>query len=712
MQVIEQERRKLSRRLDEVSRLCEADVPPATFYGEMLKRLLESLAAPAGAVWTRTPQGNLQLQFQVNLREVGLDKSEEGRQSHDELLRNAMIHPGPQHLLPHSGVGQAGQDGKAPPGNPTNYLLLLVPILMNDGVGGLIEIWQNPNRPPQAVPGFLQYMALMADLCGRYQRNQMLGMMKGQEQVYTQIEAFARDIHASLNPIEVAYRIANEGRRIIECDRVSVALRYARKPRVEAISGADVVERRSNLVQLMQTLCFEVMKWGEKLVFTGTKDDTLPPKVLDALNKYLEESASKLLVIQPLKDEREKDSKKPPRSALMMEAFDPPAEPQQLIQRLEVVAKHATSALYNAVEHRRIPMRFLWMPLARLQEGLGGQAQAIAMAVAVGLTLLISAMVFVPYPLKMDAEGKLVPEARRNAYYPGTLGTIMTFHVSPNETVGEGKELFTAHDIQQQKAMEELQADIEKLNRQALAKRNQANDLSLPDAQRKEAREQEKLLSADAARKEKQLINMMTVLHAVSDRAEDKFKFYALAPKFTDAERAEAQKRGVQPEWTILNSNFKEDFLNRTVRPSDPVLRLGAKNGPWELEIKIPQKHLGQVLLAFEREKTDVLDVDFLLLSDPTRVFCGKLHRGKIAGEARPSQDEALASSTSEAEPVALAYVTIAGDGIDPDQQVPPELLLSGVEVHAKVRCGNRAMGYSVFHGVWEFLFEKVVFFF
>src|SRR5260370_26938147 len=132
MQVIEQERRKLSRRLDEVSRLCEADVPPATFYGEMLKRLLESLAAPAGAVWTRTPQGNLQLQFQVNLREVGLDKSEEARQSHEELLRNAVMHPGKMQLLPHSGVGQGGLDGKAPPGNPTDFLLLLVPIVVNE----------------------------------------------------------------------------------------------------------------------------------------------------------------------------------------------------------------------------------------------------------------------------------------------------------------------------------------------------------------------------------------------------------------------------------------------------------------------------------------------------------------------------------------------------------------------------------------------------
>src|SRR6516164_7303713 len=101
--VIEQERRRLSRRLDEVARMCEADVPPPVFYGEMLKRLLESLAAPAGAIWTRTPQGHLQLQFQINVKEVGLDRSDETRQSHEELLRQAVTQTKPFHLPPHSG---------------------------------------------------------------------------------------------------------------------------------------------------------------------------------------------------------------------------------------------------------------------------------------------------------------------------------------------------------------------------------------------------------------------------------------------------------------------------------------------------------------------------------------------------------------------------------------------------------------------------------
>ena len=41
-----------------------------------------------------------------------------------------------------------------------------------------------------------------------------------------------------------------------------------------------------------------------------------------------------------------------------------------------------------------------------------------------------------------------------------------------------------------------------------------------------------------------------------------------------------------------------------------------------------------------------------------------------------------------------------------------PELLIAGTEVHAKVRCGNHALGYSLFYGVWEFLYEKVIFFF
>ena len=80
---------------------------------------------------------------------------------------------------------------------------------------------------------------------------------------------------------------------------------------------------------------------------------------------------------------------------------------------------------------RRIPMRWVWMPLAKVQEGLGGKARAISALVVVALSLLGSAMYLVPYPLKMDSSGNLLPVVRRIAYPPET-GMVESFSVNPN----------------------------------------------------------------------------------------------------------------------------------------------------------------------------------------------------------------------------------------------------------------------------------------
>src|SRR5882724_1720888 len=121
--MLEETRRHINRLIDEISRLSEADLAPADYYSEVLKRVLAAMAAPVGAIWTRTQQGNLQLGFQINLREVGLD--EEGRRIHDELLRHAVANAQPMHLPPHSGGGPL-KEGHVAPGNPSGFLLLLV----------------------------------------------------------------------------------------------------------------------------------------------------------------------------------------------------------------------------------------------------------------------------------------------------------------------------------------------------------------------------------------------------------------------------------------------------------------------------------------------------------------------------------------------------------------------------------------------------------
>jgi hypothetical protein len=696
---LEQERRRIALRLEEVAKLSDSNVPPGAFYGEMLKRLLETLAAPSGAVWARTPQGNLQLQYQINLKEIGLEQNEEARKSHEELVRQAIMQPRPFHVPPRSGVGIA-EEGKPPAGNATDYLLLVAPIIANQQAAGLIEVWQHANRPPQAITGYLQYMTYMAELTSRYQRNQIVGQLSGQQQVWTQLEAFARQVHSSLHPTEVAYQVANEGRRLIECDRVTVAIRqYGSKARIEAVSGADVVETRSNLVRLMRTLCEQVIKWGEKLVFNGVRDDSLPPKVLTALDAYLAESNSKLLVVQPLRDERE-TGRRPPRSALLMECFEPPAEPQQIIARLDVVARHATPALYNAVEHRRIPGRLIWQPLAKLQDGVGGKSKAIS-AIAIGLISFLGALLYlVPYELKMESNGKLVPWARRIVYAP-TAGQVEAFNVEPGTVVMEGSELAQLYSTELAKQIRALEAAIVGSDKEGRSL-SHTSAQGIPENDKKRILNDEDIKKDQSSRRRRELEDFFLRTNANPD--ESKYgEFYLRAPKFTPEEK----NRVNRAEWTVLNGNFKDEWLHRPAKPSDPILKLGAKDGPWEIELRIPQKHISQVLQAYERNDGQPLAVDFLLCSDKTRTYRGILKRERIASEAIPNRDE-----KDESEPEVIAFVSIDDPSIDPAYRLSREALTSGTEVHAKVRCGKHRLGYALFYGVWEFLYEKVVFFF
>jgi hypothetical protein len=165
----------------------------------------------------------------------------------------------------------------------------------------------------------------------------------------------------------------------------------------------------------------------------------------------------------------------------------------------------------------------------------------------------------------------------------------------------------------------------------------------------------------------------------------------------------------------VLTGDFREQLFHRYVKPNEQLLRIGDydKRDPriseWEVELKIPQKHIGQILAAYSHatdERGD-LDVDLLLSSKPTSIYKGKLSKAKIALEANPNRDD-----HNESEPVVLAWVRLSGAGIDEDAELPPDQLVTGVEVHTRVRCGNHAMGYSLFYGVWEFIYEKIVFFF
>ena len=96
--------------------------------------------------------------------------------------------------------------------------------------------------------------------------------------------------------------------------------------------------------------------------------------------------------------------------------------------------------------------------------------------------------------------------------------------------------------------------------------------------------------------------------------------------------------------------------------------------------------------------------VELVFLSVPTRTFRGKLARDRVGSQAGPNRDE-----LTHPEPVILVTARVQGADLPEEARVPADLLVTGTEVHAQVRCGEHPLGYSLFHGLWEFVCEKVV---
>jgi hypothetical protein len=687
--------KKLTKSIDaafeEVAKLSGSNLPPTDFYHQMVTKVIQAIGAVAGAVWLRTPQGFLQLQCQVNIDKVGLDEKKGGRQTHNELLRRAFQSNRPMMLEPYGRVG--GDDGPLA-ANMTEFLVILAPIMMDDGQSiGLLEVWQEPYVDTRIHPTFMNYVVQMGGYASNYNR-------------HAQLETFTKTIHSSLNPTEVAFQIANEGRRIIGCDRICVGIRHGKRTTIEAVSAADVVEKSSTHIKRMRKLFDAVINWGEKLTYTGTRDETLPPDVLYALDNYLAESNPKMLVMTPLRDEREKTKetiRKKARSGILMESFETPEMVEPLINRLEVVSGHAAPALYNASEVKRIPLKFLWKPLGMLQEGLGGKARFWAALIGLALVALTLAMIYVPYPLKLEASGQLLP-LERHYIFPQLEGQVVEFKVRPGDVVNSRAPIANLRSSEILQKITELNGDI--IAEEERIRTNKGIQNAAPGPEGARTRVEADIKIQEAESKRKSLIDLLAKYRVAwnADPLRDGI-FTVTAPEF-EPSRTSNQA----PKWTVLTADFVEQLSGKSVRPSDHMIRIGNVSGAWLIEQKIPQQHVGQLVKAFEHpdnREREWLDVDVLLRSDPTRTFKGRLYKRDIAGEAVPNRDD-----HNQSDPIIYANVTINHKDIPQEYHIPPEFLKTGAEVTTKIRCGDHAMGHSLFYGVWEWFYEHVVFFF
>ena len=126
-QLIEQTKQQIRSLVAEIAQLSKTDVAPEEFYGEFLPRIVSALAAVGGAVWTLNPEGQLALQYQVNLQETRLRENEDAS---GPARPAALQGPGRQRgdagaAALRAGPGRSSSTQETPAANPTDFLLVL-----------------------------------------------------------------------------------------------------------------------------------------------------------------------------------------------------------------------------------------------------------------------------------------------------------------------------------------------------------------------------------------------------------------------------------------------------------------------------------------------------------------------------------------------------------------------------------------------------------
>jgi len=669
-ELVEETKQQIRNLVREIAQLSKSELTPIQYYDAFLNRVVSALAAVGGAIWIVAESGGLELAYQINLLETHLADSTENQNQHGRLLRRVMTSGQAILAAPHSGATDEDEGG-----NPTDFLLVLNPLKTDQETKGIVEVFQRPGAPVNVQKGYSRFLTQMCDLAGDFLKTRQLRHFNSRQVLWSQLENFTRIAHRSLDPRLTAYTIANEGRRLIDCDRVSVAIRKGRKCIIEAVSGQDTFDKRSNTVSMLARLATAVTATGEPVWYTG---DTsfMAPQVEDAVQAYVDEAHSKTVAIIPLRRPQESPDEKelsPVIGALIVEQIEDSRPKEGLAQRIEVVSEHSATALANALEHNDLFLMPVWRALGKAQWVLKARTLPKTIAILSAVVGAILFLTFWPADFELQGDGKLQPEVRREVFAP-IDGTVIEVDAAHGQMVEAGQRLALLRNNDLQVLSAETLGKLEATKAQIRAKQQSLAEVRKADEMNR--------LNAEIAELKQQQFG----LEEQCKLLEEKRKLLKIV----------APIRG-----QVINPfHIKETLLARPVKQGQVLMgmaEIGQSEDQWELEILMPEDRMGHVarhrLEHAQTNPEEGLTVTYILHSNPGRKLIG--HVVDI--------HEIVSSHGEEGNSVLVRVAVNKNDLTETDRK-------PGVGVTAKIDCGRASLGYVLFHDVIAFIQSKILF--
>lgn len=673
-ETVEQTKQQIRTLINEIAEMSRTDTAAEEYYPAVLKRIVDALAAVGGAIWLLNEAGQLNLSYHINVNQNLLSHESDDATKHSKLLSRLFMR-GKAELIPaNSMLGEDQQEG-----NPSDYLLVVAPLATGKQTTGLVEIFQRPDSAPNIQRGYLRFLEQMAGLIGEWLKGHNLQRVSDRQLMWQQADHFARLVHDNLDLRDTAFTIANEGRQLIGCDRVSVALKRGRRCKVEAISGQDTIESRSNIVTSLNNLATRVVSAGRSLWYDGSAED-LPPQLEEAIEDYVDLSHGRTIAVLPIRRpekvidgdvhsketiQREDLSKREIIGALIIEQIESQVPAETLRARCDLVYEHTARALCNSMTHSELFLMPVWRFLGRAMWLFRGSALPKTTAVLTLLTIGLLAMFLIKIDLDMEANGTLKP-VEQNQVFAHVDGEIVEVMVDHSDVVEAGQPLVRLRNRELEIQATELRGQFDETLKQIVSLEELTNNASTEPVERMRLFGQLREYKT-----RKQTIESQLLL--IKEKEEQLIRRSPIS--------------GIVMDWKL-----REKLLARPVVTGQVLVNVANPAGDWELELLMPEKRMKYLDDAIAKSG-EPLPVDFILATNPSDNHTAVLQPDAIHQRAELDPTDG---------PVVKLRVKL--DSMERISRRP------GAVVIADVTCGRANAAFVWFHEVIEWVQANVLF--
>ena len=457
---------------------------------------------------------------------------------------------------------------------------------------------------------------------------------------------------------ELSYHLVNDVSKIVNADRVSY---LDSTGKIQAISGTSQLSYRTATVRNLARLGKAALSarhrfdWQqEEINFDGRG---LPRNA----QQLIADTGAPLGYVIPCM------AGKKANGVLLIEYF---SDEKQTIEQRELineVVNFATPVIHRCTQVHSIPAIGLLDTI--FNRVFTGPLRLLAWCVGLGALawLAIYALFLIPRPFEISGEGTLLPVNQQHVFaqFEGEVGELL---VNENSIVTAQQKLLVIASSDLEKELISAEGEIAETQQ------------TLRNLNLTESESEGETAVAEATQKAAEVERLKIRLAALNAR----LKFY---------EQQQAKQTVFSPiDGIVTTQNLQQRLLGRPINRGDMLMTVAQTDGPWEIELKIPDNRIEFVIERQKANNQQLIPVSFRLKSDSTKTYQGLLTELDYRSDLRDGEERTSVIAT-----------------ISVDEQELGQSLRLGARVVGKVDCGQRnnfyLLTYEIRNRINEWMF-------